>query len=129
VELKTSVDPATPRDVAGFERKLLKFWLQSFLLGVPKIIVGFRDQEGILRRIEELETAGIPGIVKRRGGWDGNVAVNFGAAVLECEFVGEIGRRETCVLIGDRFEKDDYIGWRVADSETGEESGCGGVSD
>jgi len=96
VELKTSLDPQSPRDIAGFERKLLKFWLQSFLLGVPKIVVGFRDQNGILVRIEELETARIPGNVKRRGGWDGNVAVNFGAGLLECESAGKIGRGDTC---------------------------------
>ena len=70
-----------------YERKLLKFWIQSFLLGVPKIIVGFRSQNGILQRLEELETKNLPGIVKRqgRGIWDGNLCINFTAAFLECE--------------------------------------------
>ncbi len=70
-----------------YERKLLKFWIQSFLLGVPKIIVGFRSQQGILKRLEELETKDIPGIVKRRGKgtWDGNLCINFTAAFLDCE--------------------------------------------
>jgi RAT1-interacting protein len=72
-----------------YERKLLKFWAQSFLLGVPKIIVGFRDQQGIVHRLEELDTAGIPGKVKKvgRGSWDGNICINFAAAFLECEFL------------------------------------------
>ena len=70
-----------------YERKLLKFWIQSFLLGVPKIIVGFRNQNGILQRLEELETKNIPGFVKRQGKgiWDGNLCINFTAAFLECE--------------------------------------------
>ena len=70
-----------------YERKLLKFWIQSFLLGVPKIIVGFRSQNGILQRLEELETKNIPGIVKRqgKGTWDGNLCINFTAAFLHCE--------------------------------------------
>ena len=70
-----------------YERKLLKFWVQSFLLGVPRIIVGFRSQKGILQRLEELETKTIPGIVKRdgKGLWDGNLCINFAAAFLECE--------------------------------------------
>ena len=70
-----------------YERKLLKFWIQSFLLGVPKIIVGFRNQQGILQRLEELETKNIPGIVKRqgKGTWDGNLCINFTAAFLDCE--------------------------------------------
>ena len=70
-----------------YERKLLKFWIQSFLLGVPKIIVGFRSQNGILQRLEELETKNIPGNVKRhgKGSWDGNICINFTAAFLDCE--------------------------------------------
>lgn len=70
-----------------YERKLLKFWIQSFLLGVPKIIVGFRTQDGILERLEELETKNIPGMVKRqgKGTWDGNLCINFTAAFLDCK--------------------------------------------
>lgn len=71
-----------------YERKLLKFWAQSFLLGVPKIIVGFRDPNGIVHRLEELETSSIPGKVKKvgRGSWDGNICINFAAAFLDCMF-------------------------------------------
>jgi RAT1-interacting protein len=72
-----------------FERKLMKFWIQSFLLGVPKIIVGFRTPDGILKRVEEMDTASIPGTVKRRGKgtWDGNMCINFASALLDCEFL------------------------------------------
>lgn len=34
VELKTSAEIRSDRDMDNFERKLLKFWIQSFLLGV-----------------------------------------------------------------------------------------------
>lgn len=86
VELKTTAEIYNERDMIKYERKLLKFWAQSFLLGVPKIIVGFRNQQGILLRIEELETHSIPVNVKKhgRGSWDGNVCINFAAAFLEC---------------------------------------------
>ncbi|KAL2786056.1 RAI1 like PD-XK nuclease-domain-containing protein [Aspergillus keveii] len=85
VELKTSAEIRNDRDMLKYERKLLKFWAQSFLLGVPKIVVGFRDQEGIVRRLEEVETANIPSTVKKsgRGTWDGNICINFAAAFLE----------------------------------------------
>lgn len=86
VELKTSVEPVSPKDMENFERKLMKFWIQSFLLGVPKIIVGFRDRRGMLLKLEELETVSIPDTVKRRGrSWDGNVCINAASAFLECE--------------------------------------------
>ncbi|OBT95533.1 Protein rai1 [Pseudogymnoascus verrucosus] len=129
VELKTSLDPSSPRDLQTFERKLLKFWLQSFLLGVPKIIVGFRSANGILRRLEELETAKIPGIVKKRGGWDGNVAVNFGAGVLSflretvvSEGVWRIRRKEKSGVVEcwkveevghGEILSEEFINWRI----------------
>ncbi|RAL58495.1 hypothetical protein DID88_005199 [Monilinia fructigena] len=50
VELKTSVTPRHRGDEQNFEKKLLKFWLQSFLLGVPHIIVGKRSPDGILEK-------------------------------------------------------------------------------
>ncbi|KAJ5718693.1 decapping endonuclease targeting mRNA [Penicillium malachiteum] len=85
VELKTSAEIRNDRDMLKYERKLLKFWAQSFLLGVPTIIVGFRDQQGIVHRLEELDTASIPGKVKKigRNSWDGNICINFAAAFLE----------------------------------------------
>ncbi|KXG51178.1 uncharacterized protein PGRI_067500 [Penicillium griseofulvum] len=85
VELKTSAQIRSDRDMIKYERKLLKFWAQSFLLGVPKIIVGFRDENGICRSLEELDTASIPGKVLSVGRrtWDGNVCINFTGAFLE----------------------------------------------
>ncbi|OQD78400.1 hypothetical protein PENDEC_c001G07051 [Penicillium decumbens] len=85
VELKTSAEIRNDRDMLKYERKLLKFWAQSFLLGVPTIIVGFRDQQGIVHRLEELDTASIPGKVKKvgRGSWDGNICINFAAAFFD----------------------------------------------
>lgn len=96
---------------------------------MPKIIVGFRDHHGLLRRLEELETAKIPGIVKKRGGWDGNVAVNFGAGLLgflrdkiTSEGVWRIRRvGGSGVVEVLRIEEtghgeilsDDFINWRV----------------
>lgn len=83
VELKTSAEPTSDRDWEFFIKKTLRFWLQSFLLGVPKIVVGFRDKQGMLKRVEEFATNDLPGQAKRARSWDGNVAINFGAALLE----------------------------------------------
>jgi RAT1-interacting protein len=46
--------------------KLLKFWAQSFLVGVPKIICGFRDDDGNLKKITPYETLKIPSIVREK---------------------------------------------------------------
>ena len=85
VELKTSREPGTQqRQQQTFERKLCRMWAQSFLLGVPTIIVGFRDDNGYLTRITEMETQRIPGQVARTGGtWNGNVCITMTDAFLE----------------------------------------------
>ncbi|KAM0287427.1 hypothetical protein ACHAQH_000378 [Verticillium albo-atrum] len=85
VELKTSVDIRSDRDAATFDRKLLKFWLQSFLLGVPRIIVGFRTHAGILARVQEIQTAEIPETIASRPNppWNGDMCVNFAGEFLE----------------------------------------------
>ena len=86
VELKTTADPPNdaPRERQKFERKMLRFWAQSFLLSVPRIMVGFRTQDGFLTRIQEFETQKIPGIVSRgEGTWNGNVCISMTAAFLE----------------------------------------------
>lgn len=86
VELKTTAEPPneSPREVQKFERKLLKFWAQSFLLGVPKVMVGFRTNEGYLTRIQEFETQRMPGLVSRgQGTWNGNICINMTAAFLD----------------------------------------------
>jgi RAT1-interacting protein len=86
VELKTSEElPPNPshHNVLKFERKLLKFWAQSFLLGVPKIIVGWRSKQGILNGVQEFDTGKIPGMVRRGTKcWDGNTCINFAADFL-----------------------------------------------
>ena len=86
VELKTAAEITNERDTIKYERKLLKFWIQSFLLGVPRIIVGFRNGIGRLQSLQELDTQSIPGSVKRngKGTWDGNTCINFTASFLDC---------------------------------------------
>ena len=87
VELKTSAALTSPQEEKKFQRKLMKFWIQSFLLGVPKIIVGFRDGRGILRGLQELQTHKIPSMVKSTSNlWDGNLCINFTSAFLDCEY-------------------------------------------
>lgn len=105
--------------MANLERKLMKFWIQSFLLGVPKIIVGFRTPHGFLKRIEEMDTASIPSTVKRvgKGTWDGNMCINFAAALLDCKYnvlpfpATELNHRS--------HKSYSHWGWCLEDQEEG----------
>ncbi|TVY48011.1 Decapping nuclease [Lachnellula occidentalis] len=131
VELKTSAEIRGDRDMINFERKLMKFWIQSFLLGVPKIIVGFRTPDGILKRLENISTASIPSTVQRKGNatWDGNMCINFAAGLLDFlkatitgDGVWRIRRKERSSAIevfrieeaghGDIIP-DDFLNWRI----------------
>jgi len=44
----------------GDRFKLLKWWAQSFLIGITKIVCGFRDDAGIVRQIQEFHTMELP---------------------------------------------------------------------
>ncbi|KAI0471083.1 RAI1-domain-containing protein [Xylariaceae sp. FL0804] len=131
VELKTSVEIRDDRSMAAFERKLMKFWIQSFLLGVPKIVVGFRSPQGLLTKVEEIQTAGIPETAARRGvrSWNANLCINFASAFLDWlrstiddEGVWRIRRRPRSPVIEvfkveevghGRILTEDFINWRI----------------
>jgi RAT1-interacting protein len=62
------------RTVDRFEReKLLKFWIQSFVAGVPYIVVGFRDDGGRLVRTERLTTRDIAHRARLKNYWQVSV--------------------------------------------------------
>jgi RAT1-interacting protein len=126
--LKTARELTTPRLIATFEQhKLLKIWAQSFLLGVPKIIVGFRSETNTLASLQLLETMKIPAQVRERGTrmWEGNVCINFAAKFLE--FLREIMTEDGVYGIkfvqggkkvdifkkgGKTFLTEEYISWK-----------------
>ncbi|KAK4701024.1 RAT1-interacting protein, partial [Phenoliferia sp. Uapishka_3] len=72
VELKTNIVISSPRDEMMFERqKLLKHYVQSFLLGVPRVIVGFRTRQGQLTALQPFKTLEIPRLVRGKPhAWD-----------------------------------------------------------
>lgn len=116
VELKTSEDfhPGEGKSAMKFERKMCRFWAQSFLLGVPSVVVGFRDRDGRLRRIEDWKTLSIPGVVKRgRATWDGNVCINFAAKFLD--FIREVVRGEGTWRIERKKGAKEIFIWKVSE--------------
>lgn len=138
VELKTAEElppreRQQHRDVLKFERKLLKFWAQSFLLGVPKICVGFRSKAGILRGLQMFNTHELPGMVRRGTGcWDGNVCINFAAEflgwlkkVIKGEGVYSVVLRKKGGVVEVRrvsegtgeIVSDEFLAWRRRDVE------------
>ncbi|XP_032506249.1 decapping and exoribonuclease protein isoform X2 [Phocoena sinus] len=57
VELKTSKEMHSPGQRKSFyRRKLLKWWAQSFLPGVPNVVAGFRNPEGFVCSLKTFRT-------------------------------------------------------------------------
>ncbi|CAG9533355.1 unnamed protein product [Cercopithifilaria johnstoni] len=76
VELKTQC-----KELANnfWRHKAMKWWVQSFLIGIQNIVVGFRDNNGIVTHTEWLK---VPQLAKKAHQWSANVTFNFLLAVL-----------------------------------------------
>ncbi|XP_043216373.1 decapping and exoribonuclease protein-like isoform X1 [Amphibalanus amphitrite] len=80
VELKTSREVETPRQRNSLQRfKMLKWWAQSFLVGIERVVVGFRDDDGTVHRLHAYATKQLP---KEQDFWSPSVCMNFAAAFL-----------------------------------------------
>ncbi|CAK4030978.1 Hypothetical predicted protein [Lecanosticta acicola] len=116
VELKTSEDfsPDDRKSAVKFERKMCRFWAQSYLLGVPTIVVGFRSKNGILQRIEEWNTLDIPKMVNQNGQtWNAWVCLNFASQFLD--FLKEHVTSDGCWTVERRKGNAEITMYRIND--------------
>ncbi|XP_059098919.1 decapping and exoribonuclease protein-like [Tigriopus californicus] len=75
-ELKCSRQMDHPKQERNFVKyKLIKWWAQSFLVGVPKVICGFRDDRGTVNSLRSYPVTEMPKLGKRD--WLPNVCMNF----------------------------------------------------
>ncbi|CAD6623286.1 CEI_1a_G0017630.mRNA.1.CDS.1 [Saccharomyces cerevisiae] len=63
-ELKCTQQVTNISDTHKFERKLFRTWLQCFLVGIPRIIYGFKDDHYVLKTVEEFSTEEVPVLLK-----------------------------------------------------------------
>ena len=120
IELKTARAPVSPRDRQIHDKKMLKFWAQSFLLNVPKIVIGYRSRDGFLENLEELDTHKIPGLVQQHGQfrWNGNICINATGAFLQ--FLKATVRGEGVWRIRRAPGRPEIEIFKVADSGVGD---------
>ncbi|XP_026542689.1 decapping and exoribonuclease protein isoform X2 [Notechis scutatus] len=84
VELKTSKVMHSPAQRRSFYRhKIIKWWAQSFLPGVSRIVAGYRGPDGSVVGLETFETMKIFRLIRDDPGcWKPAVCMNFCAAFL-----------------------------------------------
>ncbi|XP_075228083.1 decapping and exoribonuclease protein-like [Lycorma delicatula] len=76
IELKTSRIIERFNQDRNFRRyKMLKWWSQSYLVGIKTIICGFRDDNGIVKILKRYDVDELPKLAS--GLWDKNVCLNF----------------------------------------------------
>lgn len=84
IELKTSrVLKDSTQYNTFYQQKLMTFWAQSFLAGIPKILVGFRSDRGIVKSIEYIDVNEIPRITRGKVTWCPETMLNFGIIFLD----------------------------------------------
>lgn len=92
IELRTSAEICSPKQRSNFHRfKLLKWWAQSFLPGVPRVVAGFRDHEGVVVDVETFPISKISHLIKNEHNcWKPTVCMNFC-----CDFLSFVKRTVT----------------------------------
>ncbi|ETN18662.1 hypothetical protein PPTG_04193 [Phytophthora nicotianae INRA-310] len=82
IELKTFRLLQRENDQFVFERfKLLTFWIQSFLVGTPKIVCAFRSDDFEVRKLQSFRVTEIPNFCRKH--WTPVVCLNFTKALLD----------------------------------------------
>lgn len=75
VEYKTSRIVETDRQDRSFRKfKLIKWWAQSFLVGIEEVLCGWRDDHGIVHDVESFKVSKLAGLGIE---WKANVCANF----------------------------------------------------
>lgn len=63
IELKTSRIVDNERQFSNLKKfKFIRWWSQSFLVGIENILCGFRDDKGIVRNLKNYRVADLPRI-------------------------------------------------------------------
>lgn len=99
VEMKTTREIDNQRQDMNFKRfKLIKWWIQSFLVGIPEIICGYRDDDGIVHRLESIQTHRIPDMIKMlHNPWKPAVCFNFLDKFLA--FIKQTVKEDNCKVV------------------------------
>uniref|UniRef100_A0A182T820 Decapping nuclease n=1 Tax=Anopheles maculatus TaxID=74869 RepID=A0A182T820_9DIPT len=110
VEVKVKRKETTQRQVDNFYRyKTKNWWCQSFLVNVQRLVVGLRDDEGIVREITDMKLSDIQR--ESRPFWSPAVCINFCADFLS-EVVRVMGETDDSKKVY-QFEYDSRASRRV----------------
>ena len=64
IELKTNRVITNARQDENYRKKLLKWWCQSFLVGIEEVICGTRTDQGKVFKVESIKVSDMPKMCK-----------------------------------------------------------------
>ena len=119
VELKTSRIVEHPGHERSLRRhKMLKWWCQTFTVGVPKIICGFRDDRGVVRNVRQYHVGHLPRLCQEH--WMANVCMNFLHWFLD-EAKRRISQLEELTVVEFTWNPgDSFIAYKTLNDEDNE---------
>ncbi len=84
VEFKTALDPTLTRNAPkNYSKKLLRTWMQCYLVNAKKIVMGLRNHDGVLKRIEEFDLMQLAADRREMGDWDVGTGIKYVEHFLE----------------------------------------------
>ncbi|RWS13483.1 protein Dom3Z-like protein [Dinothrombium tinctorium] len=76
IEIKTTKEFESKRQYDNFRRyKILKWWAQSYLVGIKTIVCGYRDERNYVRKIERFSVDRLRELGEEY--WSPNICLNF----------------------------------------------------
>ncbi|KAJ3024249.1 UNVERIFIED_CONTAM: decapping endonuclease targeting mRNA [Siphonaria sp. JEL0065] len=125
-ELKTNRTLTHANHTATFHKnKILKTYFQCFLAGIPKVIVGFRDDRGFVESTRVYKTLEMPRMVREAAHgeavWDPVVCINWADEVLAV--IWKTLNRANAVL--DEGTRTNQVVYRIKMKGQGDGNGGG----
>ena len=79
IEIKTQNELRDKNKKANFRKyKLSKWWAQSYLAGIPRVMTAFRDERGFVNNLEIIETQSMPRVAAQEAyAWKPNTMTGF----------------------------------------------------
>ncbi|XP_047475778.1 decapping and exoribonuclease protein-like isoform X2 [Penaeus chinensis] len=114
VTVKCSRENTEEHKMRNYRRfKLCDWWVENKLSGIPRIIVGFRNDDGIVHTLELLKTEELP--EQGENHWEPAVCINFIIAFLK--FVKKrVGQDPSVVYRFDHIPKGDIECTKLSES-------------
>ena len=113
IEIKTTRMINSDRDYDNWSRKLVKWWAQSYMIGLSKLVCGYRDDNLVVRKLEKMNIHDFPSMGSRF--WSHAVCLNWLNEFLT--FMKTCAKEEGCIYKFYWRPKSDVVCFKSFDTQ------------